>query len=412
MRSTTFATRAGIGAIGAAMILSACGSGGGDGVEAGPGVSDDTIRIGHLTDLSGPFGPVGRAFLDGADLFVTDRNANGGVCGRDLELVIEDHGYDVQRAVTSYRKIKDDVIGIEAILGGGMANALLPELTRDQQLASPLSWTSSLINGENVFLTGSTYEVQIVNALSWAADEQGLQAGDTIGFVGLTGEVGEAVLAGVERFAEDRGFEVVESFITPTDTDFTGAISTLNNSDAKIVAVMPTPPQLATVMSSADSAGLDALWVGASPGIFDTSLLDGPARRVLEENLVIGSSQAPWAAQTDAAQKVRDLHEQAGSDIAPQSNIMTGYAQAEIFATILERACEDGDLTREGILESFQSLDSVDTGGLVSTLDFTRGDGKSQSLETTILKPTSSVDGGLELIEEAFTSDEVTNAEY
>lgn len=414
MRPSSLVTRAAIGAIGAVLTLTACGSGGGsaDAVKAGPGVSAHTIRIGHLTDLSGPFGTVGKAFLDGAELFVKDRNAHGGVCGRDLELVVEDHGYDVQRAVTSYRKVKNDVIGIESILGGGMANALLPELTKDKQLASPLTWTSSLINGGNVFLTGATYEVQMVNAMSWAADNRGVQKGDTIGFVGLSGEVGEAVLAGVERVAEDRGLKVAKAFIAPTDTDFTGPISTLTKAHAKVVAVISTPPQLATLMSSADSASLDALWVGASPSIFSPSLLDGPAKQVLEDNLVIGSGQAPWAADSKAAQKVRDLYKKSGSKVAPQSSIMTGYAQAEIFAAVLEKACQDGDLTREGILKTFQSMDPVDTGGLVSTLDFTRGKGKSQSLETAILKPTSSVDGGLQQVQAAFTSDEVKNGGY
>lgn len=416
MRSTSFVTRAAVGTIGAVLTLSACGSGGGDGagddVKAGPGVSGDTIRIGQLTDLSGPFGPIGKAFLDGADLFVKDRNASGGVCGRDLELVVEDHGYDVQRAVTSYRKIKNDVVGIESILGGGMANALLPELEKDEQLASPVTWTSSLLEGGNIYLPGATYEVQVANAVSWAADQRNVQEGDTIGVVGLTGEVGEAVLAGAERVAEDRGLKVTKAFIAPTDTDFTGPISTLAKADAKAVAVLAPAPQLATLMSSADSASLDALWVGASPSIFDASLLDGPAKRVLEENFVVGSGQAPWAADSEAAEKVRGLHEKSGSKVAPQGGIMTGYAQAEIFAKVLDQACEDGDLTRKGILKSFQTLDNVDTGGLISTLDFTRGKGKSQSLETAILKPSSAVEGGLEQVEAPFISEEVKNGGY
>src|SRR5690606_19441297 len=134
---------------------------------------------------------------------------------------------------------------------------------------------------------------------------------------------------------------------------------------------------------------LDALWVGASPGIFDTSLLDGAARATLEEDLVISSGQAPWAADTEAAERVRQLHADSGSDVPPQSGILTGYAQAEVFAQVLEAACEAGDLTREGVLKTFQTVDEADTGGLISTLDFTRGEGKSQSLTSAILRPNS-----------------------
>ncbi len=411
-KSTTIASLAA-----AALVLTACSGGSSseeqaDGLKVGPGVTDDTIRLGHLTDISGPFGPVGIGFLEGAKLFVKDRNAAGGVCDRKLELVVEDHGYDVQRAVAAYRKIKDDVLGIEAVLGGGMANALLPELERDEQLATPLTWTSSMINGKSVYLTGADYEVQIANGMSWAAEEKGLEEGDSVGFVGLSGEVGEAVLAGVEYVAKERGLKVSASWIAPTDTDFTGAISTLKSSGAKVIAVMPSTPQLATLMSTAESVGLKALWVGASPGIFDTNLLKGAAKETLENDLVISSGQAPWAADTPAAEKVRESYAAQGSKVPQQSGILTGYAQAEVFAQVLDAACAKGDLTRSSILATFQSMDAVDTGGLISTLDFTRGKGKSQSLESTILRPNSKVDGGLEVLAPAFISQEVSGSDF
>lgn len=41
------------------------------------------------------------------------------------------------------------------------------------------------------------------------------------------------MLAGIERLAEDRGLNVANAFIAPTETDFTGPISTLNKALAK-----------------------------------------------------------------------------------------------------------------------------------------------------------------------------------
>ena len=64
-----------------------------------------------------------------------------------------------------------------------------------------------------------------------------------------------------------------------------------------------------------------------------------------------------------------------------------GYAQGEMMAQILETACENGALTREGLLEAFQSLDDVETEGLVAPLDFSEP-GQPPAREVLILSPT------------------------
>ena len=60
---------------------------------------------------------------------------------------------------------------------------------------------------------------------------------------------------------------------------------------------------------------------------------------------------------------------------------------------VLDKACEDGDLTREGVLKAKQPLTNVDTGGLVVPLDYSVGVGKSPSRQSYILQP-ADVPGG------------------
>ena len=66
---------------------------------------------------------------------------------------------------------------------------------------------------------------------------------------------------------------------------------------------------------------------------------------------------------------------------------MTGYAQADAYTQILDLACKNKEFTREGILNAFHSMKTVETGGLLVPLDFTRGYGKSQRLETLLVRP-------------------------
>src|SRR6266403_3547977 len=50
----------------------------------------DTIRIGHLTPLTGFLGPLGEYAVMGVKLAAEEINASGGVLGRKIDLVMED----------------------------------------------------------------------------------------------------------------------------------------------------------------------------------------------------------------------------------------------------------------------------------------------------------------------------------
>ena len=59
------------------------------------GVDDTTIKVGMLADLSGAFAPLVTEIVEAQKVYWDTVNANGGIAGRQIELVIEDNGYDV-----------------------------------------------------------------------------------------------------------------------------------------------------------------------------------------------------------------------------------------------------------------------------------------------------------------------------
>ena len=58
-----------------------------------------TITLGVLTDLSATFAPLAIPLTKANQLYWKQRNAMGGVCGRMVNLIVDDHGYDPQKAV-------------------------------------------------------------------------------------------------------------------------------------------------------------------------------------------------------------------------------------------------------------------------------------------------------------------------
>ena len=69
------------------------------------GVTDDTIRIGLNADLSGIFAPLVTQIVDGQEAYWEIVNANGGIAGRQVELVVLDNGYDVPTHLENYEKM-------------------------------------------------------------------------------------------------------------------------------------------------------------------------------------------------------------------------------------------------------------------------------------------------------------------
>src|SRR5947208_9099292 len=120
-------------AVGACGKSSSSGdSGSSGGVKGGPGITAKTITLGVLTDLSGIFAPFGQPGTQAHQLYWKEQNARGGVCNRTVKLIIKDHGYDPQQAVTQYRDLGPKVAAMQDLLGSPIPAALLPTLKRDR----------------------------------------------------------------------------------------------------------------------------------------------------------------------------------------------------------------------------------------------------------------------------------------
>ncbi len=63
-------------------------------------------------------------------------------------------------------------------------------------------------------------------------------------------------------------------------------------------------------------------------------------------------------------------HRKFGGDQPPDYYFIFGYTQARVVHQILERAVEQGDLTREGVVRAFESLKNVNMGGLLNPISY------------------------------------------
>ncbi|GGP71683.1 ABC transporter substrate-binding protein [Saccharothrix coeruleofusca] len=389
----------------AAVLASGCSSPAGDDarVEAGPGVGQDSIALGVLTDMTGPFSTSAKLRITAYELFLEQLNARGGVCGREVELRTADHGYDVNRALEGFFRLEPEVLGFIDITGAPMTEALEPEILQTRVLAAPASWSASLLGNPHMMVVGTTYDLDVINGMDHLRANGVIRDGDTIGHIHVDSDYGDNGLEGSQFAAQQWGMRLVTKSVAETDTDLAEEVAQLRAAGAKAVLLSTAPTQTAVAVGVAAQLGWQVPFMVNAVG-YDPQMLDTPAAPAVLKQVLVVSPIAPFATDQPGPRAVAEAFGKAHPDLVPSAFVDHGYATATAFATVLEKACQAGDLTRDGVLRAFQDTASVDTGGLTGPLRFSLA-GRPSSTQSYVARPSRDVPGGLEVVAELFESE-------
>ncbi|MEU8521751.1 ABC transporter substrate-binding protein [Streptomyces sp. NBC_01216] len=376
---------------------------GAGGVKAGKGVTDTTITLGALTDMTGVYATLGKSVTQAQQLYVKQVNAAGGICGRQLELTVRDHGYDPQKALAAYTELEPKVAGYPQFIGSPFVAAVKPRVDgQDQGLVLPQAWSASLLGSPYIRVLGSTYDVETINAVDFLVGEKGLTSGDKLGHVYFEGDYGENALKGSRYAAEKAGLTVVEQKIKPTDNDMSAQVAALKQAGVKGIVLSAGPRQAASLVGVAAATGLRVPVIGNNSA-FAPQLLGTQAGPALEQMYWFASPSLPIGADTPVAKRLVTDYRAAYPSDSLDNGIVAGWTAASVFGEALRKACDAKDLTRAGIDKALLTLDAYDA-GFGMTHDF--GDPKApSSRESVIIQPDKSLPGGMRTVREPFVSD-------
>ncbi|WP_327186692.1 ABC transporter substrate-binding protein [Streptomyces sp. NBC_01334] len=374
------------------------GSDSADGVKSGPGVTAKTIRLGALTDLTGPYATLGKSIVQAQQLWADETNAAGGICDRKVEIVVKDHGYDVQKAVTAYADLSPDVVALPQVIGSPVVAALLDDIERDHLLTFPQAWAASLLGKESVQVMGTTYDLDMITAVDFLTRTKGLAKGDSVGHVYFEGDYGANALEGSTWAAEKAGLKIVPQKIKATDTDLTAQVSALSKAGVKAVLISAGPAQTASLVGVAASRRLKVPVVSSAPG-YAPQLLKTPAAPALLGLLNVVSAAPAVSSDLPGVQKMVTAYGKKYPASPVDSGVLSGYNAAQLLGADLKKACAAGSLAREDVVKAHRGQKSVDT-GLGSPQDFSDVS-RPAALSTYVLKPDAKAVGGLVGVEDA-----------
>lgn len=358
------------------VLLAGCASGtsGGSGIKAGVGVdtSAKTITLGVLTPLSGPVAaPIGKPLTRGIEVFFKYINDNGGIDGYKVNLVEKDSQYNAQMQVQQYNAIHNDVLMLAESLGTPPTFAIKDLATQDKMLVSAATLSSALAREKYLVLTGTPYRLQVENAFDYVTNQL-KDASPKTGIIYQNDEYGQDGQTGYkEAVAAYQLNDVGQLPFGATDTDFTAQVSQMKAAGAKYVFLTCTPLTTAKIIGTGAALGYTPQWILQSAA-FSPALLAVPGLGpLMEKTTLVVSQGATWGDMTVPGMKEMLANVQKyAPDQQPDGFFQFGYTESKITYAILKQAADNGDLTRDGLLTAFDSLKSVDLGGLLPSVTY------------------------------------------
>lgn len=330
------------------------------GVAQTRGVTDSEIRIGGAHDLSGVFAAVSTPAVNGANMYFDMVNANGGVHGRQIRHIVEDHGYQLPRATQAYNKMieRDQVFAMLLNLGTPHNLAHYPLMERRSvPNINPLTAARDILPdppGMN-FSAFSSYFDQMVEGVRYLHEAYGHT---NVCSMYLPTDFGEEIMQGTRAAVEMLGLTYAgETTHRPDDQDFVGALQRLRSEGCQIITGAVGVRAQITIVGTAKRLGWDdAVFLTSSAGFLEAvaavpgGVTDGLYAAAGWVDLIARAGD-PVVDEFMAAYEERFGHAAGGF-------AMLGYTAARQLVMALEAA--GPDLTVESFMEGMYSIDYTD----------------------------------------------------
>jgi ABC-type branched-subunit amino acid transport system substrate-binding protein len=309
-------------------------------------VTDETIYLGALADLTGPYSVAVVDVIDAQLAFWSQLNEAGGIDGRRVEILIEDTGYDPLVHVQAYHRLAGRVAMFTHSTGTAQTAAIADLLEQDHRVAVPLTWYSGWSSEPNLIEIGSNYCAEAVNTVSHLGETEPV----ALALATVASDFGLDSAAGVRMAAERLDLPLVydgTSALVPGG-DLVSVAQEIAASGADWTWLAADPATAVEVIATATQLGYQGRWTGSSP-TWNSRALATRLGPLLAETVLVPSLVAPLGSDTDGMAAVMSVLEDRLGDRYPSEALVVGYLEYEATRQILEEATALGDLTPEGI---------------------------------------------------------------
>ena len=322
------------------------------------GITDTTIKLGAFTPLTGPVADPGNGSLTGQQIVFDKINAEGGIDGRQIELVVVDDKYDPAEAQKAVRKLneQDEVFAISGGVGTPNFVATLPYIKSEAIPAiGPYAPSNQVgvMDNPNVYMIWPNYVDEFEVTTKYLLENI---KPTKIAMIQMQGDVGDDALAGVQKALEGSSYSLDDIVaVEATTTDYSPMVQQLKATGADWVISINQPTGTGQVIQAAKKIGYEPRWLTWS-GMTDASWIAAfpdDANGIVAATLTASFDDPNPLVQ----QFVTDVKAETGAD--PTVWNAVGYAQGLVTVEALRNAPA---LTRECLEYSLQQMQGFETG--------------------------------------------------
>jgi ABC-type branched-subunit amino acid transport system substrate-binding protein len=318
----------------------------------------DRILLAQSAPFTGPAAELGIQFHQGAKLFFSQLNAQGGVHKRSIELVKLDDGYEPDRCAENTRKlIAQDPLALFGYIGTPTSVAALPLATAAKlPFCAPFTGAMALRQPFNryAFHIRASYNDEtevIVKQLT----SLGLHK---IAVFYQNDAYGKAGLEGVQLALHSRGIQPVAAATVERNSVLVApAVKTLVAAQPDAIVQIGAYKACAAFIRAARAASFGGTFFNVS--FVGTQALADELGKDAAGVVVSQVMPSPYNAARPIAREFLEAVKKGGAGYQANFSSMEGYMAAKVMVEGLKR----GKPTREGLIAGLEAMDNESFGG-------------------------------------------------
>lgn len=329
---------------------------------AGPGWDPSTKTL-TITSLYPESGPVagGALFLVGMKAWFNRATKPGGdLAGYQIKMNTPDTQYEDSLTVSEYQQYKSQSALFEVL-----ASPTQLPLQQDQVLAVGAGLDSTLIHDPNYLPVLPPNQVVAANMVSYADQVEG-KKDSTYCVVQENDSTGDQFLQGTKYATQKLGLKFGTSVpFTYPMSDATPVVVQLRKAGCQEVVVGGVTPTMIDLAARAAQLDYAPQWLVTGSGV-SPHMSTGPSGQYIQQHVLMVYTGADWGSTELPGTK------QLASDVAavdPKAtpdavSYESGYCEGMATTAVLKKALQDGDMSRQGILNAANQLGNVSFLGL------------------------------------------------
>lgn len=335
------------------------------------GVTDETINVGIMQDITGPIASTCVPIVQGAKMALEYTNSKGGTHGRKFNIFVSDDSYKAPVAIAEFKRLVNDE-HIFALLGPGGTPQLvalkpLVQETRIPHISIPASPQAGNPPMRYTFNILNSREREVAVLFDYIFHD--LKKKDPrIGIIYPDNEYGKAGLRAARERANFYNTKLVdEQVLNFGATDAASQVLQMKRSNPEFVVVYHVAENIALVLKDAKRYGLKATFMGIMEGTRDDLIeFAGDAA-----SSYMGTAQfASWDDNSPGMKEMRKAVNQFEPNVKRKGTYFTlGWVNAIFFAKTCQKVGRN--LSAEKLVDTIENFKSEDiTEGLISPVTF------------------------------------------